>query len=67
MRDMHYLWGFTTGDVQTDTANEETSGAPDAAFVPKVKISNRYTGRYRRTGPETLWLALSENPSPKKK
>jgi len=67
MRYMHYLWGFTTGEVQTGAAKEETADIPDAAFVPKVKITDRYTGRRRRMGPEALWLALSEEPSPKKR
>jgi len=67
MRDMHYLWGFSTEEVQTEAAKEETAGIPDAAFVPKVKINDRYTGRHRRMGPEALWLALSEHPSPKKR
>ena len=68
MRDNRYLWwGFTTGEEQTEGSKEgEAALVPAAAFVPKVKISDRYTGRYRWTGPETLWVATPEDPSLKK-
>ncbi len=55
------------GGRQTRGAREEDAALfPAAAMLPKVKIRDRYTGRYRWTGPERLWLAAPEDPSLKK-
>ncbi|MHB8770080.1 MAG: hypothetical protein ACYC7J_03705 [Syntrophales bacterium] len=67
MRGMYYWWGFTTGEVQSDGAEEgDAVRVPAPAFIPQVKISDRYTGRSRWTGPEPLWVAPAEKPLPKK-
>ncbi len=67
MRDMYYWWGFTTGEGQGDGAQEgDTAGVPEPAFIPQIRISDRYTGRLRWTGPEQLWVAPPERPLPKK-
>ncbi|MHB8056201.1 MAG: hypothetical protein ACYDH3_13230 [Candidatus Aminicenantales bacterium] len=67
MREKDYWWGFTTGEELFEVSKEEGAALVAAgAFCPTVKISDRHTGRYRWTGPETLWLATPEDPSPKK-
>lgn len=67
MRGMYYWWGFTTGEEKSDGTTEgEATLVPEPAFIPQVKISDRYTGRGRWTGPERLWVAPAEKPQPKK-
>jgi len=67
MREDLYWWGFTTGEERSEeTKYEEAAFVPAAAFIPKVNVSERHTRRYRWTGPERLWLATPEKPSPKK-
>ncbi len=62
-----YHWEDKNGEQRSERSQEEEAApVPAAAFFPKVKISDRYTGRYRWTGPETLWVAAPEDPSPKK-
>ena len=55
-------WEFENGEQRTEGSREEVALAPAAAFIPKVTISDRYTGRYRWTGPETLWVAAPQDP-----
>ena len=52
-----HCWELENGEQQTAGSQEEVALAPAAAFIPKVEISDRYTGRYRWTGPEALWVA----------
>ena len=66
MRGMYYWWGFTTGEEHTEGAEKDVALVPAPAFIPQVKISDRYTGRIRWTGPERLWVAPPEKPQPKK-
>ena len=67
MRDMYYWWGFTTGEEDKEgTPTGDSPVVPAPAFIPRVKISDRYTGRSRWTGPERLWLAAPEKLQPKK-
>ena len=55
------------GEWKTEGSQEEDAALFQAAVLfPKVRVSDRYTGRYRWTGPEQLWLAVPEDPSPKK-
>jgi hypothetical protein len=65
--DSLYLWEDKNGEQRTEKSKEEEAApAPAAAIFPKVKISDCYTGRYRWTGPETLWVAPPEDRSKKK-
>jgi len=55
------------GEQRTEKSRqEEAAPVPAAAFFPKVKISDCYTGRYRWTGSERLWMAAPEDPSKKR-
>jgi hypothetical protein len=60
-------WDYRNGERQTEGLQEEEAALlPDAGLFPKIRVSDRYTGRYRWTGPEQLWLAVPEDPPPKK-
>ncbi len=66
MSDVYYR-EYENGEWKNGGSQEdETVLFPAAAIIPKVKISDRYTGRHRWAGPEMLWLALPEDQSPKK-
>ena len=56
-----YTWDYASEERHGEEAKKEK--ALGAAFVPKAKISDRYTGCCRWTGLDLRLLAISEDLS----